>query len=263
MSTINQSQRAARGWDALIQLAKERKTARYKEFGNEIGIHHRAVRYVLDLIQTYCLEQKLPPLTILVVNQTGKPGEGFIAWDTDDIEEGLRQVYNFNWDIQENPFDFARHGLTQDDIVASLINEPEKSGDIYAKVKVRGTAQVVFREALLEAYNYQCAFCGLSFVEALEASHIIPWTDAAAQERMDVRNGLLLCAIHHHLFDNGLITIDEGYHINYCDPREEDDEYSKYDRLMTTALHGKKMILPEDKKLVPLQEYLEWHRGEE
>jgi len=47
----------------------------------------------MGVIQDYCLEEKLPPLTILLVNQHGRPGEGFIAWDVDDLDEGYRPRY--------------------------------------------------------------------------------------------------------------------------------------------------------------------------
>jgi putative restriction endonuclease len=58
-----------------------------------MSIHHRALRFVLGKIQDLSLGEKLPPLTILVVNQdTTRPGEGFIAWDVDDLAVGYDPV---------------------------------------------------------------------------------------------------------------------------------------------------------------------------
>ena len=48
---------------------------------------------MLGLIQNYCIEEKLPPLTILVVDKSGKPGTGFIAYDVDKLAEGMALVY--------------------------------------------------------------------------------------------------------------------------------------------------------------------------
>jgi hypothetical protein len=68
------------------------------------------VRYILGLIQDYCLKEKLPPLTILVVNQGGKPSTGFIAYDVDKFEEGKSLVHSYNWSSIPNPFAFASGG---------------------------------------------------------------------------------------------------------------------------------------------------------
>ncbi|GHT57406.1 hypothetical protein FACS1894109_09410 [Spirochaetia bacterium] len=80
----------------LIELANSQKTCSYKEIGNFIGIHHRNVRHALSPIQDYCLYNKLPPITILVVNGTGKPGSGFIAAEIDKFTEKKNEVYKFD-----------------------------------------------------------------------------------------------------------------------------------------------------------------------
>ena len=86
---INQHERAYRAWQILTDYASKHKQLTYGELGKLLNIHHRAVRYVLSLIQDYCLDEKIPPLTIIVVNQlTGSPGEGFIAWDVNTIDQG-------------------------------------------------------------------------------------------------------------------------------------------------------------------------------
>ena len=91
MSRICQTERARQAWAALIKVAASRDTTKYGELGAAIGVHPRAIRYVLGPIQGYCLEvePKLPPLTILMVNSSGRPGSGFIAHDLDDFDHGL------------------------------------------------------------------------------------------------------------------------------------------------------------------------------
>ena len=77
----NHEQRAFLTWDVLAGRATARGKCTYGETADLIGLHHRPLRYVLELIQEYCLAEKLPPLTIIVVNQqTGEPGAGFIGW---------------------------------------------------------------------------------------------------------------------------------------------------------------------------------------
>lgn len=263
MSKVNQEQRAAIGWDVLTDVASKGDLISYGELGDRIGIHHRVVRFVLGLIQDYCLEQKLPPLTILVVNQSGLPGDGFVAWEVDDFEEGKHKVHNYNWKNEYNPFEYARDGQTEITIIDELLEDPNNSRDKYAQVKVRGVAQPIFRQVLLRAYDEQCAICGLTFTEALQAAHIKSWSHANKQERLDVRNGLLLCATHHSLFDNHYLTINDDFTVNYYDPDQEESYYSNYDGLLTTKLHGSKLKLPKNKSHWPSVEHLNWHRNEE
>ncbi|WP_304518720.1 HNH endonuclease [Clostridium sp. CM028] len=48
----------------------------------------------------------------------------------------------------------------------------------------------------------------LTIKELLIASHCKPWKDSNNIERLDVNNGMLLCAGHDSLFDKGLITFN-------------------------------------------------------
>ena len=256
---VNQVDRAFRAWPVLIGVAKKRKTITYGELGAAIGVHHRAIRYVLGVIQDYCLEEKLPPLTILIVNSSGKPGTGFIAYNLRNFEEGLGKVWGFDWNSIQNPFEFSQSGESYESLISSLSKDPEYSGDVYVKVKSRGIKQLLFRQALLKAYKEQCAFTELSFVSGLEACHIVPWAVASDSERLDVRNGILINSFHHKLFDQGLITISTSHEIVFYDPKQEDGEYSKLDRALTSKLHGKKMLLPFRLNQRPLPEYISRH----
>lgn len=257
---INQEQRAYIAWNVLTECARKNEPITYGELAKHIKIHHRAVRFVLGVVQDFCMSTELPPLTIIVLNkETGLPGDGFIAYDIENAKDGIEKVYKFNWSKLENPFDFAKEGTTENKLVDDLIDNPEKSEDVYSKVKVRGVAQKIFRQALLKIYENSCAVCGFSFSEALDASHIIPYSQSNPKQRLDVRNGLLLCSTHHKLFDSGYFSIDEDFRINYYDFEEKDGVYSEYDRLQTTKLHSQKLRLPKDKKHFPSKEYLAEH----
>lgn len=76
MSKVNQVERAARAWPVLLTVAKSRKTITYGELAEALGIHPRPIRYVLGVIQDYCMAERLPSLTVLAVNKGGQPGAG-------------------------------------------------------------------------------------------------------------------------------------------------------------------------------------------
>jgi putative restriction endonuclease len=185
-----QYERASCAWPVLTGEASRGGTHTYKQLGERIGIHHRAVRLVLGVIQDYCLQEGLPPLTILVVNQGRQQfmGAGFIAWDVGWLGEGRDRVYEHPWEAGPNPFAFAAAGTALPSWPASFWQRPESQLPLYRRVRDRGMAQAIFRRALLDA-DGQCAFCGLSVRQALQAAHIIPWTEASDEQRMAVTNG--------------------------------------------------------------------------
>ncbi|WP_186579755.1 HNH endonuclease [Aquibacillus kalidii] len=240
---VNQEERAYRAWDVLIEAARNNDTITYGELGDKLNVHHRTCRYFLDHIQNYCLNEKLPPLTIIVVNQRGEVGQGFTAWDINDLDEGMARVFAFNWDNLHNPFQYAKDGKDENELVKELLNKQAISKEIYAKVKVRGVAQSIFRRLLLEAYGSRCAVCGSKIPILLEAAHIVPWSKCNDHEKLDVTNGILLCSNHHKLFDGGLITIDQDYVI-------------RVNSTIKLKSNGRKLRLPIDKSLRPSKEFL-------
>jgi putative restriction endonuclease len=256
---INHAERAFRAWPILTECARNQETITYGELAGRLGIHHRADQYLLGEIQDYCLEAKLPPLTIMVVNIRGRPGGGFIAWDIDNFEDGFDYVCGFNWNQISNPFAFAENGATYEELKRRLVSDPDNSEDIYRLVKCRGIAQVLFRDALMLAYQRRCAFTQLSFSDALQAAHIVPWSACTPALRLDVRNGILLNALHHRLFDTGCMTLTVDYRIYYYDPKMKDGPYSATDKSLTVNLHRKLMHLPSDKKAWPRPKYIKQH----
>ena len=69
--------------------------------------------------------------------------------------------------------------------------------------------QDIFRSDLL-SYWGRCAVTGCDVSQILIASHIVPWSEASDEERMDVYNGLLLTPNVDRLFDQYLISFDES-----------------------------------------------------
>jgi putative restriction endonuclease len=251
---VNQAERAARAWPLLVDVAKRHSTITYGDMAKILGIHHRTIRFVLSEIQDYCLAEKLPPITILVVDQKlGKPGAGFIAWDVQDLGHGLDLVYGYPWASIDNPFGFALDGETIESIAKAIIRCEISPAEAYQKVKVRGKAQQVFRAALLEAYGCRCALSEFRTEGLLEAAHIVPWQAASIEQRLDPCNGLLLSVMHHKLFDLGMITITADYRVRSNidqapEPSAERDILAKLD--------GKPLRLPNDEIFWPNAGYI-------
>jgi putative restriction endonuclease len=121
-------------------------------------------------------------------------------------------------------------------------------------------AQVLFRLTLLEAYGWRCAFCGLSLQQALQSAHIIPWSKATIDQRLDPRNGLLLCATHHALFDADILTVTVDRRIVFRPPRRATRKWTEADQRAAVSLDGQTIRPPADPALRPSVEALQ-HRA--
>ena len=256
---INQAEKVYRAWNILTECAKQRKTITYKQLADLLGMHHRSVRFILGPIQDYCLAEPLPALTILVVNQHGQLGSGFIALGPDRFGEGLQEVYSCPWHSLPNPFGFASDGTEYKALLNQLLARPQDTEDIYRRVKVRGTGQLIFRDLLLRAYGRRCCFSDLSISEGLEAVHIVPWASCERKDRLNVTNGLLLSSLHHRLFDAGLLTLTTDYRILFCRPKRANQNVGDFQRAVTTALHLQPMRLPPNIAHHPSLEFIAGH----
>ncbi len=81
----------------------------------------------------------------------------------------------------------------------------ERKGLVTSRV-----GQGYFRNQLIEKYNYKCAVTQSEIHNILIASHIVPWSEANEEERLDVNNGILLSPLYDALFDKHLISFDKG-----------------------------------------------------
>jgi putative restriction endonuclease len=88
--------RATQIWQILVCKASNRKTLTYGQLAELIGFKGAGtLAHFLGHIMYYCLQNGLPPLTVLVVNQeTGLPGEGLIEANLNADRE---RVFRFNW----------------------------------------------------------------------------------------------------------------------------------------------------------------------
>jgi len=182
----------------------------YGELGERLRIGGATpVRNALWPIQDLCIEKNWPALTSIVLNKaTGEPGLGFITRDR-NLREAHERVFDFAWDEHPVPFpeDFIER-LGETGRGKGGVADPENFDvpDQMILVNGRRAFQHRFRQMLLLAYDYECALCETDLEYMLVASHIVPWA-ADQKNRLNPRNGLLLCRTHDCLFDSGIIKI--------------------------------------------------------
>lgn len=112
--------------------------------------------------------------------------------------------------------------------------------------------QNTFRIAVLDAYNRGCAVTHEHSLPALEASHIRPFAQNGPHE---IRNGLLLRADLHRLFDKGYVTVTPEYRLEVSSRLQADYHNGR----TYYPLHGTQLQIPVTSSNWPDREYLEWH----
>jgi len=116
-----------------------------------------------------------------------------------------------------------------------------------------------WRIAVVEAWDRQCAFCGYDgqlggAQVGLEAAHVRWWSFEGPDE---LDNGLALCALHHKLFDRGVLGLDDGSrlavsaHFNARTPAGR----------AVYELHGQ-VLRPRPGTPLPAPQHVAWHSTE-
>jgi putative restriction endonuclease len=116
-----------------------------------------------------------------------------------------------------------------------------------------------FRNAVLVAYQYRCAMCGLdlrvgTITVGIEAAHIM-WHQARGPDQ--VNNGYALCALHHKLFDYGAFTVAESGQILVS---EHVNGSAMVDQVLMRH-HGQQLAAPRRDEHVARPEFLQWHKA--
>lgn len=133
-----------------------------------------------------------------------------------------------------------------------VIAEPEQRYGSKYLVEAR-LGQGAFRALVIDAYDRRCAISAEKTVPVLEAGHIKPYKKSGPNSP---RNGLLLRADLHILFDEGYITVTDKFQVEVSrrikEEYENGREYYRY--------HGNRLsIIPKGLEEQPAKEYLEWH----
>lgn len=118
--------------------------------------------------------------------------------------------------------------------------------------------QSVFRTMILQNYENRCAVTGINIPDLLVASHIIPWSESSAQEKLSPDNGICLSSLYDKAFDRGLITISpDDYSICLSSALCEYETKEYFDQHFGN-IAGKKILMPIEH--YPNRDYLAYHR---
>ncbi|MCQ0024830.1 HNH endonuclease [Streptomyces somaliensis DSM 40738] len=117
------------------------------------------------------------------------------------------------------------------------------------------------RDLVLTAYEHRCAFCGYdgrigATPVGLEAAHVRWWAFGGPD---DVDNGLCLCALHHKLFDKGVLGVGDDHRILVS---QRFVGHSAAAREHVTALAGRPLIGPRPGVRPPAAHHRSWHTGQ-
>ena len=95
-------EKAAQVWSMLTEAAKNRKVLYYSDIDSSNP--QMVGKLYLEPVQSYCLLEDLPALTVLVVGRaTGVPGTGFIAVEREQIPSETQKCFNFDWAEVKQP----------------------------------------------------------------------------------------------------------------------------------------------------------------
>jgi len=133
----------------------------------------------------------------------------------------------------------------------ALSGEEKQSYGTPMLVKPR-LGQGIFRVAVTDAYGRGCAVTDEHSLPALEAAHIRPFADKGPH---DIRNGILLRADLHRLFDKGYITVTRDSRLMVSDALKADYANGR----TYYPLHGKQVRQPAAMAERPAAEFIDWH----
>lgn len=119
-------------------------------------------------------------------------------------------------------------------------------------LRIPRRGQGTFRRIVLTAYGNQCAVTGEHTIPVLQASHIKPF---AEQLEHEVQNGIALRSDVHTLFDRGYVTVTKDHRFLVSDALRHDFANGK----VYYKHNGESVRLPDDPRLRPNPEFLEWH----
>lgn len=90
--------RALQAWQYLIGKAANRQIVQYEELRILMDYPTcNPLTPALGCIMFYCEQNDFPPLTLIVVNKSGLPGDGFTVEQIQNYHQRREEVFNFPW----------------------------------------------------------------------------------------------------------------------------------------------------------------------
>jgi len=177
--------------------------------------------------------------------------EKVLADDPDLLASAARAIVDSHFPDTIAPDVLSAVGLDPDTVLHAADTVPDPSG---ASKRRRDPN---WREAITQAWDRQCAFCGFDgqlygATIGIDAAHV-RWFALDGPDDLD--NGLALCALHHKLFDRGVLGVDLDMHIHVSATYTARTRAGRalYD------LHGTE-LRARPGTAMPAAEHLKWHR---
>lgn len=227
-------------WMNANSKLSESSVYKYKRALNTISNEMQEIK----IIHKSLLNMSLPELDVAVFVILNNPQ--FIAKNQKGnhmYSNALKQYRLFALDCFENEADEL---ALADEIKKSNLSQTEKEALVKARI-----GQGAYREELIKKYNSKCVMTGIDNRKLLIASHIKPWSISTNTERIDVNNGLLLCANMDKLFDSGLITFENDGRLHISSFLGKENE---------RRLHIEPNMSFDLKATTEMNNYLEYHR---
>jgi putative restriction endonuclease len=194
------------------------------------------------------------PLTSDHVTGRFEPSvESALHGDPALIRTAARAMVLSNFPETVAPDVLAAVGLDPDVVLGAA----DDLGDDRAAIQRRRSP--VWRTAVLQAWDRQCAFCGydgqLAGASAgIDAAHV-RWFNFDGPDDLD--NGLALCALHHKLFDLGALGLDLSLRVLVS---------AVFNARTSTGravyeLHGR-LLTPRPGTITPSADHITWHARE-
>ena len=116
---MRREERSQQLWSLLALAATNRQVLTYDIVARLTGVVRPSIGDFLRPIQQYCAENRLPALTSIVVSDdTGLPGEGFIA--AQDVPAAQVRVFRHDW--------LQRPAPTADELAEAYSRAPDRRG---------------------------------------------------------------------------------------------------------------------------------------
>jgi putative restriction endonuclease len=139
-----------------------------------------------------------------------------------------------------------------------LLADPDKEYD--EREKKSKARDQGFRKVIVVLYDHRFALCGIRMMTpeghtVVEAAHIKPWHISNDDKPT---NGMALCRLCHWYFDEGLMSVGNGYEVLVS--RRVQVEQNLPGHILT--LRDRLIFTPSENIYRPAQENLDWHRKE-
>lgn len=220
------------------------------EIGHQFPANYEELDFPLTIKDYFDEILPLLPVKYSPFQQNGDGNQGFLYPCNEMLAiKFLELISDANiYEESEEQLEFAIGPIAQKErnTLAPVLIETEAE----AKVKIR-KGQQKFGKHLMPLWDNHCALCGVDLPALLRASYSKPWKDATNDERVDPYNGILLCANHDALYEQGYIAFDGTGKIHISSEIDRID-YGKY------GIHDKMRVLRVEQN----KKYFKWHKRE-